>query len=92
MVSKADLEIDQNPVWKTYSTIIMILYLPLGVLLLLVSVIQVVALCLTIVGIPVALVVAKSLGTLLNPVNKKCVPQDLADEVARRKASMVLDR
>jgi uncharacterized membrane protein YccF (DUF307 family) len=42
---------------------------------------------LSIIGIPVALVIAKSLGTVLNPVNKVCVPAAVAEELERRKAS-----
>lgn len=94
MVSKTDLGVKQNPVWEAYSTIVMILYLPFGVLFVILSAIQVFALWLfvSIVGIPVLIVIAKSLGTLLNPVNKVCVPSDVADEMARRNASAALDR
>ena len=91
MVSKADLQVAQNPVWKAYSTIIMLLYLPLGIVLCVVSAIQVVVACLGIFTIPVALVIAKSLGTLLNPVNKVCVPVAVAEEMERRKANATLD-
>jgi uncharacterized membrane protein YccF (DUF307 family) len=92
MVSKADLKIEQSSLWKAYSTIVMILYLPFGVILLLVSVVQVAVLCVTIVGIPVALVVAKSLGTTLNPVNKKCVHRVVAEELERRKARAEIEK
>jgi uncharacterized membrane protein YccF (DUF307 family) len=40
----------------------------------------------TIIGIPVAIVTAKSLGTFLLPVNKICVPKAVSDEVESRKA------
>lgn len=86
MVSKSDLNIAQNKGWKAYSTIIMIVYLPFGVILAALAIFQVSCLFITIVGIPVALVVAKSLGTFLNPVNKKCVHSALVDEIERRKA------
>ena len=92
MVNKTELNIEQHPYWKRYSTIVTILYLPLGAILMLVSVIQVIALCITIVGIPVALVVAKSLGTILNPVNKKCVHRAVVDELERRKARAQVDK
>ena len=85
MISKDDLSIEQNPLWRAYSTIVMILYLPFGLIFLVLCVIQVVGLALTIVGIPAALVIAKSLGTVLNPVDKVCVTEAAADEVARRK-------
>lgn len=86
MVSKSDLNVEQNQGWKAYSTIIMVLYFPFGLILAVMAIFQVVALCLTIVGIPVALVVAKSLGTYLNPVNKKCVHSAVVDELEKRKA------
>ncbi|MEK9139368.1 MAG: YccF domain-containing protein [Bacteroidota bacterium] len=76
---------EQNKAWKTYSTVITIIYLPFGILLSMMAVLQVAFLFVTIVGIPVALVVAKSLGTYLNPVNKKCVHQAVLDELERRK-------
>jgi hypothetical protein len=40
----------------------------------------------TIINIPVALVIAKSLGTYLNPVNKLCVHSAVVEEIERRKA------
>lgn len=92
MVSRSDLKADQNRLWQAYSTLIMILYLPLGVLLSLMALVQVVGLLLSLVGIPVALVVAKSIGTYFNPVNKVCVPQVVADEIERRKNQTVIDR
>ena len=86
MVSKADLNVEQNKAWKTFSTLIMILYLPFGIILALIAVVQVVLLFITIIGIPPAIVVAKSLGTYFNPVNKKCVHQAVVDELEKRKA------
>jgi uncharacterized membrane protein YccF (DUF307 family) len=92
MVSKSELGVTQNPLWKAYSTVVMILYLPFGLIGLLMAVVQVVALCLSIVGIPVALVVAKSLGTTLNPVGKQCVPWSVADELERRRGQAAFAR
>lgn len=92
MVSKSDLNENQNTAWKAYSTIIMILYLPFGLLFCIVSVFQVAALFLSIIGIPAALVVAKSLGTYLNPVNKKCVASAVKDELERRSAQKEVEK
>jgi len=86
MVSKSELNVKQNKAWKAYSTIVMILYLPFGIVLSLLAVLQVAGLVITIIGIPVAVVVAKSLGTYFNPVNKKCVHRAVVDELERRKA------
>ena len=74
MVSKGDLGIKQNPVWKAYSFILMLLYLPFGIFFCLVTIVQIAGLFISIVGIPVALVLVKSLGVFLNPVGKVCVP------------------
>jgi uncharacterized membrane protein YccF (DUF307 family) len=65
---------------------------PFGVVFVIVNALQVFALCLSIVGIPVALVIAKSLGTVFNPVNKVCVPSEVAEEMARRNAHAEIDR
>ncbi len=92
MISKSDLNIDQNPIWQGYSFIIMIIYLPFGLFMAIVGIFQAIGLALTIVGIPVALVVVKSLTTYLNPVNKKCVPVDVVLEIDRRKAREEIDR
>lgn len=86
MVSKSDLNIQQSQKWKLYSTIVRVIYFPFGVFLAIAAIFQVVFLCFTLVGIPVALVVAKSLGTYLNPVNKKCVHSAVFDELERRTA------
>lgn len=91
MVSQAELKTEQNPVWKTYSTIVSIVYFPFGLLLAFMGIFQVVGLTFTLVGIPVAVVIAKSLGTYLNPVNKKCVPVSVRAELDKRKAQMEID-
>jgi uncharacterized membrane protein YccF (DUF307 family) len=92
MISKSELNVEQNRAWKAYSTIIMILYIPFGIVLSFVAILQVALLFVTIIGIPVAVVVAKSLGTYFNPVNKKCVPQAVVDELNRRKAQAEIDK
>lgn len=92
MVSKTELKVEQSAAWQSYSTIVMILYIPFGLVFVVLNAIQVFAFCLTIVGIPVALVIAKSLGTVLNPVNKICVSAAVADELERRKASAEVAR
>ncbi|MBN2722162.1 MAG: hypothetical protein JXQ77_05035 [Campylobacterales bacterium] len=86
MISKSDLDIDQNPLWQGYSFVIMIIYLPFGLFMAIIGIFQAIGLALTIVGIPVALVVAKSLTTYLNPVNKKCVPVTVVEEIDRKRA------
>jgi len=47
--------------------------------------VQIVGLFLSIFGIPVAIAVGKALGTIFNPINKKCVHRAVADELERKK-------
>ncbi len=49
--------------------------LPLGLLLAIATIFQIAGLFISIVGIPVALVLAKTVGTYFNPINKICVPK-----------------
>jgi len=91
LVKKSDLVESRSKAWQTYSTVIMILYLPFGLVLSVVAAIQVIGLCITVIGIPVGIVIAKSIGTYFNPVGKKCVSQAVADELQRRKALAQID-
>ena len=92
MVSKSQLNGEQNKAWKTYSTIVTIIYFPFGLFLTICAIFQVIALCISIVGIPAAMVVAKSLTTYLNPVNKKCVHGAVVAELDRRKAQAQVEK
>lgn len=86
MISKKDLNVDQNKLWQSFSFIVRIFYFPLGLFIAIATVFQIAALFITIIGIPVALVLAKSLGTYFNPVNKTCVPKAVQNEIEQRKA------
>jgi len=86
MISKEEINIEQNKLWQSFSLIIRILYFPFGLILTIVTTLQIAGLCISLIGIPVALVLAKSLGTYFNPVNKKCVPKAVKDELDQRKA------
>lgn len=90
MVSKSDINAEQNKTWKAYSAIVMILYIPIGLIMCLLAVLQVFGLITSIIGIPVAVVIARSMGTYLNPVNKKCVHQAVAEAINERKAETVV--
>ncbi|QYS85423.1 hypothetical protein JJC03_09245 [Flavobacterium oreochromis] len=91
MISKDKLNIKQNTLWEAYSAIVSIIYFPLGLCLACFAITQVFALCFSIVGIPIALVIAKSLRVFLNPVNKKCVPISVAAELENRKGQIQVD-
>ena len=86
MVDKSDLNIAQNKYWETYSIIVRVLYFPFGLISFIIGVFQIVAVFITIIGIPISLVIAKSLGTYFNPVNKICVPIAVKQELENRKA------
>lgn len=75
MVDKKDLGLQSNELVGTYSAILALLYIVFfGIWLAIGAAIQGALLLITILGIPVGLVVIKSLGTFLNPIGKKCVP------------------
>ncbi|MCK5822985.1 MAG: hypothetical protein KAG95_03215 [Bacteroidales bacterium] len=86
MVSKNELGKEQNALWKTFGIFVRIIYFPIGLILSVVTLFQIAGLFISILGIPVAIVLAKSLGTYFNPVNKTCVAKAVADEIAIRKA------
>jgi uncharacterized membrane protein YccF (DUF307 family) len=92
MISKNELNANRNKTWNAYSNVILILYIPFGLFFAFLVVFQIVGLFISIIGIPAALVLAKSLGTYLNPVNKKCVPSAVAEELERRKAQGYVDK
>ncbi|MCD7982993.1 MAG: hypothetical protein LUG19_01900 [Desulfovibrio sp.] len=92
MSSKKDLNVQQNKYWKLYSTIIMILYLPFGCILALITAIQIAMCFFTIIGIPIALAMCKTLGTYFNPVGKVCVPKPVADAIKQQKDKAALQQ
>ena len=61
-------------------------------LLAFVTIIQIALLFITIIGIPVALVLSKSLSTYFNPVNKICVPVAIRDEIEKENAKRVVEK
>lgn len=92
MVSRSELELPSNPLWASYSFIVKIIYLPFGIILCITQMIQIIGLCITIVGIPMAIILAKSLSTYLQPVGKVCVPFYVVDEIADRKQRQDTER
>ena len=92
MVSKEDLNIRQNGLWKLYSFVVRIVYFPFGLFFFLVALFQIIAAAVTIVGIPVALILVKSLCVFFNPVGKVCVPHVIGDELRRRQDQATKDQ
>ncbi|WP_321280113.1 YccF domain-containing protein [Marinifilum fragile] len=91
MVDNKELNTEPNKAWEAFGLIVRIIYFPFGLLLTVITLFQIVGLFVSVVGIPVALVLAKSLSTYLNPVNKKCVPVAVAKELENRKAKAQVD-
>ena len=91
MISKNDLKTDQNKLWESFGIIVRIIYFPIGLFLAIITIFQIAGLFISIVGIPVAIVLAKSLSTYFNPVNKICVSKAVEDELVKRKASAQVD-
>ena len=81
-----------NPAWQTYATIVWLCYLPFGVLLCILSLIQIIGLSCSVAGIPTAIVLAKSLNTYLKPINKTCVPIAVRDEMKAQKAREYINK
>ncbi len=91
MVNKKLLNKEENSLLEAYKIIVMIIYLPLGLMLWVMGLLQTIALFCTIIGIPVAIVMAKSLSTFFNPINKVKISAAMFEEIERRKASETLD-
>lgn len=96
LVSKKDLELltgeKQDSFVKAWSIIIRILYFPFGLFAAMGSIVLIITEFVTLIGIPCGLVEAKALSTIFNPINKKCVPRAVAEEIERRKASNTLNK
>ncbi|MFZ7136107.1 YccF domain-containing protein [Avibacterium avium] len=93
MIKSSEVNTKENPYWKLYGTLLKILYVPfVGIPLLLITCIQIMGLVISIVGIPVAIPLAKSLGTLFQPVGKICAPRLVSDMLEQRKAEQYLNR
>lgn len=75
MVDAKALGEKQSYLWSAFGFFVRIIYFPVGLVLSILTLVQIGALMVTVVGIPVALVLAKSLGTIFNPVNKVCLKQ-----------------
>ena len=87
MVDQSFVQKEQtpNPLWKAYSAIVTICWIPFGLLLVCVLIIQGIGMCFTVIGIPNAMVIWKSLGVALNPVSKVCVSHYQFEQVNREK-------
>ncbi len=86
MIDKSKIQPNQNVLWKTYGWLVRIIYFPFGLFLAIVTLFQIIGLVISIEGIPMAIILVKSLGTYFNPVNKVCVHLMVSQEIAKQKA------
>ena len=100
LVSRREIEEESARVWTWLTTIITVIYFPIGVILLILSVLNIlitfVILVASIVGIilliPYLVPLANSLVTILNPVEKKCVSHIVSEELEKMKAKKMLEK
>lgn len=74
-----------------WNIVAVVLWLPFGLFLAAVTVLQIGLLFVSIIGIPVGVALAKSLGALFNPVGKVVQPSEVVEELARRNAMARVD-
>ena len=82
----------QSSIHDFFKVIAFILYFPFGIANTILIICRIPALFLSIIGIPVALVLIKSLPTIFNPIGKICVPKAVADEIKRRSDQKIADQ
>lgn len=96
MVSQQDLVLltgeEQATAVKWWFTVIRILLFPFGCLAAFASALHIGIQFISIIGIPCAMAEAKALSTIFNPINKKCVPLAIAEEIDRRKNEIMLNK
>jgi len=92
LVSKKDLNMEQNKSWKFLSIIVTIIYFPIGLIFAITSALQGFIMLITIIGIPVGLVVLKSVPMWLNPINKVCVSTLVAEKIENNKAEDEIEK
>lgn len=78
--------------WNIFGIIIFIIYLPFGIILALLTVIQICCLFISILGIPAAIVLSKSLSTYFNPVGKICVDSKVVSELEKERAKVKAEK
>lgn len=84
--------LEHGEAWTTLSTILFILYLPFGLMLCLCVILEIVGLCLTIIFIPMAIILAKTLSTFFNPIGKVCVPIGVKELMDKDKSQEIYDK
>lgn len=91
MISDSKIGNEKSLLWSILSVVAFIIYFPIGLMVTMVTVVQIIILFISIIGIPMAIVLAKSISTYFNPINKICVSVEMADEIAKRQAIKKVD-
>ena len=92
MVKKKEVDIKQNKVLKAYGIIVTIVYFPLGIIIALIEIVSICLLFVSIIGIPGGIAIAKSLSTIINPVNKVCMTSAKANILKTEKAKKDIEK
>ena len=92
MIDKKDLKAEQNKLWQSFGFIVRIVYFPFGCLIAFGLLLQSIGLFISVIGIPLGLVVFKSISTAFNPVNKICVNRVVANELERRRNEEIINK
>lgn len=79
-----------STLWRTLSIIFFIIYLPLGLFLCACLILNIIANCITIIGIPFAIPAVKSLGALFNPVGQVMVSDEVKEAIERKETKRQL--
>lgn len=96
LVSQSDLALvtgkQQNVAYKVWAIIIRILYFPFGLVAAIGIVLHIGLNFITLLGIPNGVAEAKGLASIFNPINKKCVPRAIGEEIDRLKKERLLNK
>lgn len=98
MISKSQLEKHQKDAKEEhkaltiFNTIVSVCWIPFGIVFAFFSALQGIGLCLSVIGVPVGVVVLKSLRFYFNPVNQICVPRAVSEELEKREDKTVLNK
>lgn len=83
--------LEHGKTWNTLSNILFILYLPFGLIGCAFVILEIAGLCFTIILIPMAIILAKSLSTFFNPIGKICVPIGVKELMDKNNAQKIYD-
>ena len=91
MISDSKISKEKTLLWRVLSIVAFLIYFPIGLFTSIITIIQIALLFISIIGIPVAVILSKSLSTYFNPINKICVSISVAEEIEKRSASSRVD-